>query len=96
MELYADTFEVALQGFVHFLNFFGIVVGRVRIKLRQHLDNGLFHQSVLIHGVHVEVGYGKLCHLQLAEGFIAHFLSLRRYGTYTYYNSKNLLHYSCH
>ena len=66
LELYPDSFEVALQGLVHFLHFFGVTVGRVWVELLKHPDDGLFYQLVFVYRVDVELADGKFGHLQFA------------------------------
>ena len=67
LELDADALEVALQGFVHGLHLFGVVVGGVGVEVFQHAGNGVFHQAAFVHGVHVEAADGKFGHLELAQ-----------------------------
>ena len=53
LELYADTLEITLQGLVHFLYLFCIVIGRMRIELCQHFNDGFFHQFVFVHLIYI-------------------------------------------
>ena len=76
LELYADTFEVALKRFVHLLHFFGIRVSGVRVELCQHLDDSFFYQFVFIYFVYVEVGNREFRHLEFAHGGRAETLGL--------------------
>ena len=67
IELHTDTVEVALQGFVHGFDLFGIGISGMRIKFLQHAADGILHQFLFIDSVHVEVVDGHLGNLQFAK-----------------------------
>ena len=60
IELYTDTFEVALQGLVHVLYFFGRRIGGVGVQLLQHATDAILYQLILVDRFYVIVFYHLL------------------------------------
>ena len=60
VELHANAVKRTRQRFGHLFGLLRCGVGRVRIQLLQHAADGIFHQFLLVHAVHIEVGH---CHL---------------------------------
>ena len=65
IKLYADAIETAIQRFIHRLGFLGCGIRGMRVELFKHTSDGIFHELVLIHTIHIEIGNGDFRPTQL-------------------------------
>ena len=71
IELHSHTLKVALQGLIEGFHLLGCGVRRVGIKLLYHSSDGILHQFLAIHAIHIELlcghnGNGKFLQFSLS------------------------------
>ena len=68
VELYADTVEITLQRFVHFLGLLGVGIRGVRVQFGEHPVDSVLRQFHFVHTVHVQAADGQLGHGEFTHG----------------------------
>ena len=65
IKLHANAIETAIQRFIHRLGFLGCGIRGMRVELLEHTTDGVLHELVLIHTIHIEIGNGDFRPTQL-------------------------------